>query len=241
VQSRTYEITFAGQAGTTLRAEFDDCDVSVGAGTTTLRAGLLDQGALQGLMQRIASLGLELLEVRVVASPPAELPAATSSHTRARVRSTGSAPADGTATSGVCMRTRQGARPCARADRRSRGLRMCTGEPSRPWQDSELRRQPVRIVDGRMEGGYAHMFELICPSCSDHPHLDYSEVWRGYSGSAGLARWRPALLRMRSTWGCLRGRKRPEPLSSGADRTRISTAQAQLAGTAGGYRHKALL
>ena len=72
VRSRTYEITFAGQAGTTLRAEFDDCDVSVGPGTTTLRAGLLDQGALQGLMQRIASLGLELLEVRVVASPPAE-------------------------------------------------------------------------------------------------------------------------------------------------------------------------
>ena len=72
VRSRTYEITFAGQAGTTLRAEFDDCDVSVGPRTTTLRAGLLDQGALQGLMQRIASLGLELLEVRVVASPPAE-------------------------------------------------------------------------------------------------------------------------------------------------------------------------
>ena len=72
MRSRTYEITFAGQAGTTLRAEFDDCDVSVGPGTTTLRAGLLDQGALQGLMQRIASLGLELLKVHVVASPPAE-------------------------------------------------------------------------------------------------------------------------------------------------------------------------
>ncbi len=39
-----------------------------------------------------------------------------------------------------------------------------------------LRRQPVRIVDGRSEGGYIDLFELICPSCGDHPDLDYSEV-----------------------------------------------------------------
>src|SRR6266568_9460507 len=50
VQSRTYEITFVGQAGRVLRAEFDDCEVSVGPTTTTLRAELLDQGALHGLM-----------------------------------------------------------------------------------------------------------------------------------------------------------------------------------------------
>jgi hypothetical protein len=72
VQSRTYEITFVGQAGNVLRAEFDDCEVSVGPGTTTLRADLPDQPALQGLLQRIASLGLELVDVRVVAPPPAE-------------------------------------------------------------------------------------------------------------------------------------------------------------------------
>jgi hypothetical protein len=39
-----------------------------------------------------------------------------------------------------------------------------------------LRRQPVRIVDGRFEGGYTDVFELICPSCGDHPYLDYSEI-----------------------------------------------------------------
>jgi len=72
VQSRTYEITFVGQAGRVLRAEFDDCEVSVGPATTTLRAELLYQGALHGLMQRIASLGLELVDVSVVASPPPE-------------------------------------------------------------------------------------------------------------------------------------------------------------------------
>jgi hypothetical protein len=63
VHTRTYEITFAGQAGRTLCAEFDDCDVSVSQGVTTLRAELPDQGALQGLLQRIAGLGLELVEV----------------------------------------------------------------------------------------------------------------------------------------------------------------------------------
>jgi hypothetical protein len=61
--SRTYEITFAGQAGTALRAEFDDCEVSVSQGMTMLRAELPDQGALQGLLQRITSLGLELVDV----------------------------------------------------------------------------------------------------------------------------------------------------------------------------------
>jgi hypothetical protein len=39
-----------------------------------------------------------------------------------------------------------------------------------------VRRQPVRIVDGRFEGGYTGVFELICPGCGDHPYLDYSEV-----------------------------------------------------------------
>ena len=65
MRSRTYEITFVGQAGAVLRAEFDDCEVLVGPGSTTLRAELPDQGALQGLLQRIAGLGLELVDVRV--------------------------------------------------------------------------------------------------------------------------------------------------------------------------------
>ena len=63
---RTYEVTFTGQAGTILRAEFDDCAISVGPGTTTLHLELADQGALHGLLQRIASFGLELIDVSVV-------------------------------------------------------------------------------------------------------------------------------------------------------------------------------
>ncbi len=66
--SRTYEITFVGQAGTVLQAEFDDCEISVGPSTTTLHLQLADQGALHGLLQRIASFGLELIDVSVVPS-----------------------------------------------------------------------------------------------------------------------------------------------------------------------------
>ncbi len=70
MRSRTYKITFVGQAGATLRAEFDDCEVTIGPGTTTLRAELPDRGALTGLMDRISSLGLDVIEVSLVAPPP---------------------------------------------------------------------------------------------------------------------------------------------------------------------------
>lgn len=67
----TYEITFAGQAGSTLRAEFDDCEVLVGPATTTLRAEVPDQAALWGIVQRIIGLGLEVTNVNLVTpSPP---------------------------------------------------------------------------------------------------------------------------------------------------------------------------
>ena len=71
MRPQTYEITFAGQAGSTLRAEFDDCEVIVGPGRTTLRAELPDQAALSGLVQRITGLGLDVIDLHCVA-PPAE-------------------------------------------------------------------------------------------------------------------------------------------------------------------------
>jgi hypothetical protein len=70
VRSQTYEITFLGQAGSTLTAEFDDCEITIGPGTTTLRADLPDQGALTGLIERISGLGLEVIDVSLVALPP---------------------------------------------------------------------------------------------------------------------------------------------------------------------------
>ena len=41
---------------------------------------------------------------------------------------------------------------------------------------SFLRRQPVRIVAGRVEGGYTGAFEVICCDCGDNPYLGYSEI-----------------------------------------------------------------
>jgi hypothetical protein len=67
VRLRTYEITFTGRAGDVLRAAFDDCKVTVGPGTTTLRAQLPDQAALWGLVQRIIGLGLEVVDLHLVA------------------------------------------------------------------------------------------------------------------------------------------------------------------------------
>jgi hypothetical protein len=71
VPSQTYEITLKGHAGTALRAEFDDCEVTIGPGTTTLLAELPDQAALSGLVQRITGLRLEVIHLRLVAPPPA--------------------------------------------------------------------------------------------------------------------------------------------------------------------------
>jgi hypothetical protein len=39
-----------------------------------------------------------------------------------------------------------------------------------------LRRRPVRIVEGSVEGGYTSVFEVICDACGDNPHLDYSQI-----------------------------------------------------------------
>lgn len=67
---RTYEVTFTGQADRTLCAQFDDCEVSPGPDTTTLRADLADHAAFSGLMQRMAGLGLEIIHLRLVTPVP---------------------------------------------------------------------------------------------------------------------------------------------------------------------------
>lgn len=41
---------------------------------------------------------------------------------------------------------------------------------------ASLRRQPVRIVEGRKAGGYRDAFEVVCCDCGDHPYWDYSEI-----------------------------------------------------------------
>lgn len=48
-------------------------------------------------------------------------------------------------------------------------------EPPLGWT-LVLRRQPVRLVEGRPEGGYTDAYELICCECGDDPDLDYRDV-----------------------------------------------------------------
>lgn len=72
VQSQIYEITFTGEAGPALSAEFDDCEVLIGAGTTTLRADVPDQAALDGLLARLSSLRLHVVHLHMVASGPGD-------------------------------------------------------------------------------------------------------------------------------------------------------------------------
>ena len=69
-------------------------------------------------------------------------------------------------------------------DRRDLWLRMgpmvgmtfpLAGQPGH-GRTAFVRRQPVRIVDGRFEGGHTGVFEFICPGCGDNPYVDYSEV-----------------------------------------------------------------
>jgi len=94
----------------------------------------------------------------------------------------------------------------------------CTlaGQPGH-GRTAYLRRQPARVVDGRMEGGCTGASELSCGQGGDHPSLDYSQIPRGCSRSAGRTRWRQVLPRMRTTSGS-------EPAADG-HRTRASPAR----------------
>lgn len=64
-----YELSFKGAASTTLASAFEGCDVTTDHGVTIVRSEVADQAALQGLIRRINDLGLELLEVHLVAEP----------------------------------------------------------------------------------------------------------------------------------------------------------------------------
>ena len=53
-------------------------------------------------------------------------------------------------------------------------MRTCD-QPALGWT-VVLRRQPARIVEGRVQGGCTSAFEIICCDCGDHPDLDYGDV-----------------------------------------------------------------
>lgn len=64
--SPSYAITFRGEAGRSLLAAFEDLDISINTGFTTLRGQFPDQAALHGVIDRTRALGLELVNVQLL-------------------------------------------------------------------------------------------------------------------------------------------------------------------------------
>jgi hypothetical protein len=69
MQSRHYEITIRGRLGETLLEAFEGLTAAPAGADTVLVGEHVDQSALFGVLERIESLGLELLDVRRI-SPP---------------------------------------------------------------------------------------------------------------------------------------------------------------------------
>lgn len=58
-----YEIVIRGRLSSRYQSAFDDVTVVSYAGQTTLRADVLDQSRLYGLLNRLRDLGIELIRV----------------------------------------------------------------------------------------------------------------------------------------------------------------------------------
>ncbi len=65
-----YELTIHGAMSDVLQAEFDDVELEVSHGQTHLRTILPDSAALYGLIGRIETLGLVLLDLHRSETPP---------------------------------------------------------------------------------------------------------------------------------------------------------------------------
>lgn len=114
------------------------------------------------------------------------------------------------------------------------------GQPGH-GRTASLRRQPVRIMDGRLEGGYTNTFELICPACGDHPELDYSQVSPRLQWLRGPRTLQAGIAAYEKHLGL-----RPRPgeasrASSGASAAKTGVTQAFTEEALRGYRHEALL
>jgi hypothetical protein len=64
MHSRPYEITIRGRLSDTLVEAFDGLTAAPAGADTVLVGNHIDQSALFGVLERIESLGLELLDVR---------------------------------------------------------------------------------------------------------------------------------------------------------------------------------
>ena len=67
-----YEIRVSGRLSDTVTDAFEDFTASVKPAETVMRGEVRDQSELQGVLARLQSLGLELIEVRQLGSRPNE-------------------------------------------------------------------------------------------------------------------------------------------------------------------------
>ena len=64
MRSTRYEITVQGRLSATLALAFDGLTTASSGADTVIRGDIADQAALYGVLDRVESLGLELLDVR---------------------------------------------------------------------------------------------------------------------------------------------------------------------------------
>jgi hypothetical protein len=69
MKSTHYEITVRGRLSAALAGAFADLNATPVAANTVIRGDIPDQAALFGVLERIESLGLELLDVRAHPAP----------------------------------------------------------------------------------------------------------------------------------------------------------------------------
>ena len=71
----TYEIRIKGHLSESMVAAFEGLSATVEPVETVLHGPVLDQSSLHGLLDRIQSLGLELVEIRRLPTSSEEMPA----------------------------------------------------------------------------------------------------------------------------------------------------------------------
>ena len=64
--SREYRLVVEGELSDRMQLAFEGMSLTRGDGTTTLTGTIRDQAELQGVLQRIADLGLTLLDLTAV-------------------------------------------------------------------------------------------------------------------------------------------------------------------------------
>ena len=64
--TETYQLAFRGEPGPVTQAAFPEFELRCEQGLTMLQGEFVDQAALHGVIERVNSLGLELVDVRLI-------------------------------------------------------------------------------------------------------------------------------------------------------------------------------